>query len=144
MEYLLLALVAAVGVTWYVLTSESGAQSPDAKPLFISRDRGALYEELKEPFVVNFNASGRARYLQVSVSLMGRSKSGMEALREHQPVLRNELVMLFSAQSFETMLTAAGKEAVRVQATERVQELARNLLGQPTVEQVLFTNFVLQ
>lgn len=143
---LLLAMVAAVGVTWYVLTSSNAASnvSPDAKPLFVSRDRGAVYEELKEPFVVNFNANGRARYLQVSVSLLGRDKKSMDALREHQPLLRNELVMLFSAQSFETMLTAPGKEAVRVQATERVQELARKLLGQPAVEQVLFTNFVLQ
>ncbi len=141
---LLLAMVAAVGITWYVLTSSHAATSPDAKPLFVSRDRGAVYEELKEPFVVNYNANGRARYLQVSVSLLGRDKKSMDALREHQPLLRNELVMLFSAQSFETMLTAGGKEAVRVQATERVQEIASNLLGQPVVEQVLFTNFVLQ
>lgn len=140
---LLLAMVAAVGITWYVLTS-SNATSPDTKPLFVSRDRGAVYEELKEPFVVNYNANGRARYLQVSVSLLGRDKKSMDALREHQPLLRNELVMLLSAQSFEAMLTAPGKEAVRVQATERVQEIARNLLGQPVVEQVLFTNFVLQ
>lgn len=142
---LLLAMVAAVGITWYVLTSTAPADAPaDARPLFATRDRGAVYEELKEPFVVNFNANGRARYLQVSVSLLGRDKKAMETLREHQPILRNELVMLFSAQSFEAMLTAAGKEAVREQATERVQEIARNLLGKPAIEQVLFTNFVLQ
>lgn len=141
---LLLAMVAAVGITWYVLTSSNASTSPDTKPLFVSRDRGAVYEDLKEPFVVNYNANGRARYLQVSVSLLGRDKKSMDALREHQPLLRNELVMLLSAQSFEAMLTAPGKEAVRVQATERVQEIARNLLGQPVVEQVLFTNFVLQ
>ena len=141
---LLLAMVAAVGITWYVLTSSNASTSPDTKPLFVSRDRGAVYEELKEPFVVNYNANGRARYLQVSVSLLGRDKKSMDALREHQPLLRNELVMLLSAQSFEAMLAAPGKEAVRVQATERVQEIARNLLGQPVVEQVLFTNFVLQ
>lgn len=141
---LLLAMVAAVGVTWYVLTSSVESAPQEARPLFVSRDRGAVYEELKEPFVVNYNAKGRARYLQVSVSLLGRDRKSMDALREHQPLLRNELVMLLSAQSFEAMLTAPGKEAVRVQATERVQEIARNLLGQPVVEQVLFTNFVLQ
>ncbi|HLT05870.1 MAG TPA: flagellar basal body-associated FliL family protein [Pseudomonas sp.] len=142
---LLLAMIAAVGITWYVLTSSTPSDAPvDARPLFATRDRGAVYEELKEPFVVNFNANGRARYLQVSVSLLGRDKKAMETLREHQPMLRNELVMLFSAQSFEAMLTAAGKEAVREQATERVQEIARNLLGKPAIEQVLFTNFVLQ
>lgn len=142
---LLLAMVAAVGITWYVATSETGASaSPDAKPLFVSRDRGAVYEELKEPFVVNYNAKGRARYLQVSVSLLGRDKTSMAMLREHLPMLRNELVMLLSAQNFDALLTAPGKEAVRVQATERVQEIARTLIGQPVVEQVLFTNFVLQ
>lgn len=142
---LLLAMVVAVGMTWYVLTSAATDSAPaDSKPLFASRDRGAVYEELKEPFVVNYNANGRARYLQVSVSLLGRDRKAMDTLRDHQPLLRNELVMLLSAQDFNAMLTAPGKEAVRVQATERVQELARNLVGKPAVEQVLFTNFVLQ
>src|SRR5690606_12961986 len=82
---LLLAMVAAVGITWYVLTSSVKSAPQDTRPLLVSRDRGAVYEELKEPFVVNYNAKGRARYLQVSVSLLGRDKKSMDALREHQP-----------------------------------------------------------
>ncbi|MCY1458553.1 Flagellar basal body-associated protein FliL [compost metagenome] len=60
------------------------------------------------------------------------------------PVLRNKLVMLFSGQNFDTLVTPVGKEMLRQQATATVQELAKQETGELAVEQVLFTNFVLQ
>ncbi|MCY1309879.1 Flagellar basal body-associated protein FliL [compost metagenome] len=60
------------------------------------------------------------------------------------PVLRNRLVMLFSGQDFEALITPVGKEMLRQQATASVQELAQQETGKLTVEQVLFTNLVLQ
>ncbi len=136
---LLLAMTVSVGVTWYVLTQDAATEDT---PRLV--DRGAIYEELKDPFVVNFNRQGRQRYLQVSVALMARDRDGLTALKEHLPVLRNQLVMLFSSQDFDALMTAPGKEALRQQATARVQELAVQHLETPVIEQVLFTNFVLQ
>lgn len=138
---LLLAMAVSVGVTWYVVTSKIGGPTEEAARLI---DKGSIYEELKDPFVANFNRQGRQRYLQASVALMGRDRDGMAALKEHLPVLRNQLVMLFSSQDFDALLTAPGKEALRQLATVQVQELARQHLGKPVIEHVLFTNFVLQ
>lgn len=138
---LLLAIAISVGATWYVVTSKTGGSNVETARLI---DRGSIYEELKDPFVVNFNRQGRQRYLQASVALMARDRDGLAALKEHLPMLRNQLVMLFSAQDFDALLTAPGKEALRQQATVNVQELARQHLGKPVIEQVLFTNFVLQ
>ncbi|HBO6809043.1 TPA: flagellar basal body-associated protein FliL, partial [Pseudomonas aeruginosa] len=76
--------------------------------------------------------------------LMGRDKAQMDALREHMPLVRNKLVMLFSSQSFDSLVTPVGKEMLRQQATAGLQELAKKETGQLAIEQVLFTNFVLQ
>ncbi|HLA30705.1 MAG TPA: flagellar basal body-associated protein FliL [Pseudomonas sp.] len=143
----LLAVGLSVGGTWFFLhksdataEAEAHAAAEPAVPL----KQAAIYEELVPAFVVNFKHQGRARYMQVSVALMVRDQVALDALKVHMPVLRNRLVMLFSAQDFAALMTPVGKEMLRQQATASVQELAEKETGKPTVEQVLFTNIVLQ
>ena len=146
---LLLAIGLSVGATLFFLKgdkkeeakSEEHAATEDAgKPV----KKQAIYEVLAPAFVVNYNYKGRQRYMQVSVALMGRDKAELDALHEHMPVLRNNLVMLFSAQSFDTLATPVGQEMLRQKVTASVQEVAQKELGKVVVEQALFTNFVLQ
>ncbi len=146
---LLLAIGLSVGATLFFLKgdkkeeakSEEHAKTEDAgKPV----KKLAIYEVLAPAFVVNYNFKGRQRYMQVSVALMGRDKAEMDALHEHMPVLRNNLVMLFSGQDFEALSTPVGKEMLRQQTTASVQALAQKETGKMAVEQVLFTNIVLQ
>lgn len=141
----LLAVGLSVGGTWFFLSknakpAEAEAHAEEAVP----GKKQAVYEILAPAFVVNFNQNGRQRYLQVAVALMGRDQAQMDALREQMPLVRNQLVMLFSSQNFDTLVTPVGKEMLRQQATSSLQELAKKATGQLTVEQVLFTNFVLQ
>ena len=121
-------------------TEEQAVAEAEAKP----GKQVAIYEVLAPAFVVNFNYKGRQRYMQVSVALMGRNKAELDALHEHMPVLRNNLVMLFSGQDFEALSTPVGKEMLRQQTTASVQALAQKETGKLAVEQVLFTNIVLQ
>ena len=60
------------------------------------------------------------------------------------PALRNQLVMLFSSQEFDQLNTSLGLEMLKQKVTATVQELAMREVGEPVVEQVLFTNFVMQ
>lgn len=153
---LLIAVGGSVGATWFFLhksapaaeeakkEGEHGAaeegKGPDGKPL----KKEAIYEVLAPAFIVNFNVNGRQRYMQVSVALMGRDKDKIEALKAQMPKLRNNLVLLFSGQSFDNLATPVGKEMLRQLATASVQELAKKEVGDTTIEQVLFTNIVLQ
>ena len=146
---LLLAIGLSVGATLFFLKgdkkeeakSEEHAATEDAgKPV----KKQAIYEVLAPAFVVNYNYKGRQRYMQVSVALMGRDKAELDALHEHMPVLHNNLVMLFSGQDFEALSTPVGKEMLRQQTTASVQALAQKETGKMAVEQVLFTNIVLQ
>ncbi|MDH4581027.1 flagellar basal body-associated protein FliL [Pseudomonas sp. BN415] len=142
---LLLAIGLSVGATWFFLSGgDKGAEPAKEEATSAPTKQPAIYQELAPAFVVNFNQNGRQRYMQVSVALMTRDQAQMDALKVHMPVLRNKLVMLFSSQNFETLATPVGKEMLRQQATATVQELAKQETGAMTVEQVLFTNFVLQ
>lgn len=104
----------------------------------------AVYYPMQPVFVVNFESQGRQRFLQAELNLMLRDKDVVPALELHMPAIRNSLVMLFSGQIYEDLQTAEGKELLRQQALLSVQEVLQQEIGKPGVEQVLFTNFVMQ
>jgi flagellar FliL protein len=114
----------------------AGAVSAAKKP--------AIYYPLQPVFVVNFESQGRQRFLQAELSLMLRDDGIIPVLELHMPAIRNSLVMLFSGQTYEDLQTVEGKELLRQQALLYVQEVLEKEIGKPGVEQVLFTNFVMQ
>jgi flagellar FliL protein len=89
----------------------------------------AIYEPLAPAFVVNFNQNGRQRYMQVSITMQARNQADLDALKVHMPVIRNNLVMLFSGQGFDTLATPVGQEMLRQKATASVQEVAQKEVG---------------
>lgn len=143
---LLLAVVLSAGGTWLFLSKDKPEQpATAAQPSAQQEDKqAAVYERLEPPFVVNFHADGRTRYMQVSLALMARDPQQLAALKAHMPALRNQLVMLFSSQDFEQLYAPLGLDILKQQVTATVQNLAINEVGAPVVEQVLFTNFVMQ
>lgn len=140
---LFLAIGVSVGATWYFMHSastkpvEAAAPNPNVK-------QPAIFEQMLPAFVANFNQNGRQRYLQVSMTLLARNQADMDALKVHMPVIRNNLVMLLSGQSFDALATPVGQEMLRQKVTASVQEVAQKELGKVVIEQVLFTNYVLQ
>ena len=104
----------------------------------------AIYESIAPAFIANYKHQGRQRYMQVSVALMARSHAELAAPKAHMPLIRNRLVMLSSGHDIALLMTPVGKEMLRNQATAVVQELAQKETGKTVVEQVLFTNIVLQ
>ncbi|WP_150299283.1 flagellar basal body-associated FliL family protein [Pseudomonas profundi] len=104
----------------------------------------AIYQSLDPAFVVNYAHKGRQRYMQVNVVLMGRDPQLMTQLGSHLPLIRNELVMLFSSEEFDALFSPEGKEALRERASLAVKSLMEKELGNPVIESALFTNIVLQ
>lgn len=144
---LLVAVGGSVGATLFFLGKDKGTEEPAAEEHAqeaTPTKQPAIYETIAPAFIVNFKQQGRQRYMQVSVALMARDQAELDALKVHMPLLRNRLVMLFSGQDFNTLMTPVGKELLRQQATVAVQELAQKETGKTVVEQVLFTNIVLQ
>ena len=140
---LLLAIGVSVGATWYFMHSAQSKPAAAAETAPVGK-QPAIFEPMAPAFVANFNQNGRQRYMQVSITMLARNQADLEALKVHMPVIRNNLVMLFSGQDFATLATPVGQEMLRQKATASVQEVAQKELGKVVIEQLLFTNFVLQ
>ena len=139
----LFALVLSIGAAVFVLLS-GGEQAVGETPVAEAGKPMAIYQALDPAFVVNYAHNGRQRYMQVNVVLMGRDPKLMGELGAHLPLIRNELVMLFSSEAFDALFSPEGKEALRERASLAVKSLMEKELGNPAIESVLFTNIVLQ
>lgn len=104
----------------------------------------AIYFPLKPPIIVNFQARGRQRFMQVDVSLMTRENDVIEVIERHMPMLRNTLILKFGAQEYEEIQTEEGREILRQDALKDLQEIMKKEIGKPGIEKLLFTNLVLQ
>ena len=140
---LLLAIGLSVGATWFFMHGAQSKPAAAAETAVVGK-QPAIFEPMAPAFVANYTQNGRQRYMQVSITMQGRNQADLEALKVHMPVIRNNLVMLFSAQDFATLATPVGQEMLRQKATASVQEVAQKELGKVVIEQLLFTNFVLQ
>jgi flagellar FliL protein len=114
--------------------SEKGGKK--ANPLFYKFDPA---------FVVNFGGEGSARYLQVTVEAMARDQGILNTLKEDEPAVRNDLVMLYSSQDNATLMSAEGKEKLRAQTLDTVRKvLNEEGVKGNQIEAVYFTSFVIQ
>lgn len=105
----------------------------------------AIYSKFDPPFVVNFQNKGATRFLQVSIEVMTRDPATAEMIKQHDPKLRNDLLMLLGNQTFETLSSREGKEQLRTESLKAVADVIAAEGGKAeTVEQLYFTSFVMQ
>ncbi|MGI1679586.1 MAG: flagellar basal body-associated FliL family protein [Cellvibrionaceae bacterium] len=104
----------------------------------------AIYIPLKPPFVVNYGGVGRLRYLKAEVTVRVQDSLAADSIRHHLPLIRNNLVLLFSKQAEEEIETQVGKEKLRVDALEKVRDILLAEDEQEGVVDLYFENFVIQ
>jgi len=138
---LTVVLLGGAGGAWYFL----GRGEPEAAAEEAAVLAPAIYVSYDPPFVVNFESGSLVRFLQVALQVMTRDAHTAEALKQHDPVIRNDLLLLLGNQKYETISTRQGKEDLQNQALEAVRKVIKANGGQPeSVESVLFTSFVMQ
>jgi len=106
--------------------------------------RVPLYWALDPAFVVNYQDSQVLRFLQVGVQVMAYDTETIELLKAHEPLVRNALLMLFSDQQYETLITREGKDKLREQALAELRKIVDEQSGKSGPESVYFTSFVMQ
>ena len=144
-----LLVAASTGASLYVMSSRLADSAPgeavgEADQAETAKAGPPIYFGLEPAMVVNFQNPGPVRFLQVRVQVMAREKEVIEAVKEHMPAIRNDLMMLFSSQRYETIKTRDGKENLRQEVVEAIQKILTEHTGNSGVEQVYFTNFVMQ
>jgi len=104
----------------------------------------AQYVKLGDAFVVNFKAGDQIRYLQVSIEVMTHDGEVPAAIEKHLPVIRNNLVMLFSGLDYKTLSSVEGKQKIRENALAEVQKILDERTGSIGIDDLYFTSFVMQ
>ena len=139
-------LGAGVGAAWWLTTAKHPAAAAASEPKAAPPPAGPpLFLALDPPFVVNFDAEQAVRFLQVAVQLETRDPATIELLKTNDPIVRNDLLLLFANQRYAQLSTREGKEALRSEALEAVRRVLATAGGRPErLEAVYFTSFVMQ
>lgn len=108
-------------------------------------DSPALYTSLHPPLVVNFKDSlGDPHFMQVTMEVMARDQNIINSVREHTPVIRNSLILLYSGAIYEEVTTREGKEKMLADGLAEIQKVMTQQVGEPGVEALYFTALVIQ
>jgi flagellar protein FliL len=138
-------LAAAIGAAWWLTASGHKAAAPAQAQAAAPPAGPPLFLALDPPFVVNFDSEQAVRFLQITVQLMSRDAATIELLKANDPIVRNDLLLLFGNQKYAQLATRDGKEALRAQALADVRKVLEAAGGHAErLEAVYFTSFVMQ
>ncbi len=105
----------------------------------------AIYIKFKPQFIINYQVANRQRYLQIHMEALTRDANVAGALDTHSPMIRGSIISFLSTQDFVFLRSAEGRASIRESLTTEVNRLVTQETGiEGGVEQILFTNFVIQ
>lgn len=123
---------------------ETGVAEPVSDEIATHPQTGAIYIPLKPPFVVNYGGPGRLRFLKADITVRLQDAAAASSLRHHMPYVRNNLVMLFSAQNEESLHSQEGKELLRQEALAEVRNVLQQEDRQGGVVDLFFNTILVQ
>lgn len=99
--------------------------------------------ELK-PFTVNLDPQDPVGFLQIQIQILTYFSEVAEELDTHKPLIRNNLTLLFGQQKSEDLRTPQGKAELQARVLESIQQVITQYGSGGEVDNVFFTNFVMQ
>jgi flagellar FliL protein len=153
----LLVLILAGGGAWFFLSGDD-ASAPESAETKDSDDGNktngkeaedeekgpAMYHSLKPVFVVNLPPGSGAKMMQIGIDVMVRNPELMEFIKTNDPMIRHQLLNLFSTQDATKLRKRSGKEKLQEEVKKVIQQIVTDQGGPGSVEAVYFTGFVMQ
>lgn len=99
---------------------------------------------LNPPIIVNIMDGAKIRHMQVIIEIKLADPANAPKIDLHRGPLRHELILLLSSQDAGTISSALGKEQLRKDALAAVQKVLQELEGEPIIDALYFTNFIIQ
>lgn len=107
-------------------------------------EKQAIYHDLHPAFVANFTGNSKKKYMQVYVVAMAEEQEVIDKLEMHMPVIRNNILMTLSRKTSDEISTVEGKEELRQEVLDVVQNTMVDITGDEGVKDLFFTKFVAQ
>jgi flagellar FliL protein len=135
----LIALLLAISLPMSAMAQEKkeDAEGENAAPKII-------YVGIVPALVGNYSSGLKMKFYKADISLKVTGSEAEEKVKYHEPLIRNQLVLLFSQQTDETLGSMDAKEQLRQEALKQVQQVLAHEEGKPYVEDLLFNNLILQ
>ena len=126
--------------------SEEGEQIEEIEEVVEEEegDNEEVYYELDKALIVNFPKGSGASLIQVSISLLVKGQDTIDALKKHEPMIRNNLLMAISGQGAENLKTREGKEQLRATMLDESSKVMEKKTGKNKVINLFFNTFVMQ
>ncbi len=138
--------------------TKDGAKAKEATPVAPTH---VIYSALNPTFIINFEDTTKARYVQLDLTVMAHTQSAIDLVQEHSPVIRNNIITILSSQKYEVLNTHEGKQKLRTELLNSInQTIAAEVsntppanpeaksvpvaAGQPYIQAVYFTSLVMQ
>lgn len=93
-----------------------------------------------EDFVVNITHKDSTRFLKIGVTLEVQDEKSVEALKKRMPQVTDAVLLLAGNKRFEEIQDLQGKMQLKADLLARV----KGLVGQGTITNLYFTDFVVQ
>lgn len=139
----LLLIGISVGITVMLLgggdDAEDTAALEEAKP----QKGDPTYIELK-PFTVNLDPQDPVGFLQVQIQVLTYYSEVSSEIEKHKPLIRNNLTLLFGQQKSADLRSPEGKQLLQKKVHESIQQIINKYGSSGEVDNVFFTNFVMQ
>lgn len=123
-------------------TGDADAEKTDEEKVEEVVERS--YWPLEPPFVLNFEGKSKARYMQIGLEVSTTNAKAFAAVKKHLPVIRNEIVLLLSGQKYQEMVTPEGKEQLRAELIETINNVLKQHKVKKGIDNIYFTSFVMQ
>ena len=121
------------------------AEEGEAAEAETPSDKPEIYQSLHPPLVVNFrDSAGESHFMQITMEVMSRDQGVINAVREHTPAIRNELILMLGNTDYDEIVTREGKERMLDDALSEIQGIMQDRIGETGVERVYFTSLIIQ
>jgi flagellar protein FliL len=138
-------LMGGGGAGYFFMAEEpENGETEEVEEVVEEADKELLYFEMKKPFIVDFPKGASARLVQISVAILVEGEETVAALTKHEPMIRNNLLMLINNQNPDELKESAGKDKLREEMIIEVGEVLEKMSGSNHVKEIFFTAFVMQ
>ncbi len=137
----IIAIVVAVllgGGGAFFFLSKSSANAVQKKAETNAKDEGQMFA--LDPFVVNLNDQGQTKFLKVSVQLELANQAAVERAKAKTPQIRDAVITLLTGETSDSLMSPEGK----LQLKDEINMIGNQILGNDTLKNVYFTDFVMQ
>ncbi|NVN84114.1 MULTISPECIES: flagellar basal body-associated protein FliL [unclassified Vibrio] len=138
-------LLGVGGALFFFLSSDDGASESQSQPAnAVVAAEPVMYVNIPQPFLFNVTGDKKDRLVQIKAQLMVRGSKNEDLARYHSPLVESTLLATFASATVDQLRSPTGRVELRDKATEDIKASLSQAVGQPVIEKVLFTDFVIQ